>query len=104
MKNKLFTFLALTSLLALNSQLSTVHAFDTAFTYQGRLSDSGSPANGSYDMTFALFNAVGGPAQQGTTLTNAAVGVSNGLFTVTLDFGNQFPGLPRWLEIGVRTN
>jgi hypothetical protein len=30
--------------------------------------------------------------------------VSNGLFTVTLDFSNQFPGAARWLEISVRTN
>ena len=26
------------------------------------------------------------------------------MFTVTLDFGNQFTGADRWLEIAVRTN
>ena len=40
----------------------------------------------------------------GGTFTNAAVPLTNGLFTVSLDFGNQFPGADRWLEIGVRTN
>jgi len=39
-----------------------------------------------------LWNAASGPAQVGVTLTNAATAVSNGLFTVVLDFGNQFPG------------
>lgn len=76
----------------------------TAFTYQGRLNDSGTPANGSYDLTFALFNALSGPSQEGTTLTNAAVSVNNGLFSVTLDFGANFTGAGRWLQIGVRTN
>jgi hypothetical protein len=76
----------------------------TAFTYQGRLNSGGTPANGSYDLTFALFDAASGGTQQGTALTNAATAVSNGLFTVTLDFGNQFPGANRWLEIGVTTN
>ena len=28
----------------------------TAFTYQGKLTDGGNPANGSYDLQFALFD------------------------------------------------
>ena len=76
----------------------------TAFTYQGRLNDGGNPANGSYDLTFTLFDASNGVNQVGSVLTNTATTLNNGLFTVTLDFGNQFPGTDRWLEIGVRTN
>src|SRR5262245_50408682 len=99
MKMKQFCFgLAIT--LATASQLQ---AQSTAFTYQGRLDDGGNPANGSYDLTFALCSAASGPTQLGA-VTNTAVAVSNGLFTVTLDFGNQFPGPDRWLEIGVCTN
>lgn len=82
-----------------------LHAQPTAFTYQGRLDAPGSPAGGSYDLRFAIYdasavgNAVAGP------LTNIAAIVSNGLFTTTLDFGaNVFTGGSRWLEIGVRTN
>jgi len=98
--------LLLTSVLIsiVNFQLSTAWAQGTAFTYQGQLNDGGAPANGSYDLTFALFNTnVTGTALAGT-LTNNATAVSNGLFTVTLDFSNRFDGTPRWLEIGVRTN
>jgi hypothetical protein len=77
----------------------------TAFTYQGRLNDVTNPANGSYDLTFALFNAVSGPGQVGATVTNSATAISNGLFTVTLDFGTGvFTGTSLWLEIAVRTN
>ncbi len=76
----------------------------TAFTYQGRLDDAGLPANGSYDFQFRIWDAAGSGAPQGNLLTNAATAVSNGLFTVTLDFGDQFPGANRWLEIAVRTN
>ena len=112
MKNKSTTILtsglamafAWSALLTLVHQPATVHAQGTAFTFQGRLNDGASPANGNYDVTFGLFSVSGGPGQVGGTLTNAAAAVSNGLFTVTLDFGANFPGANRWLEIAVRTN
>ena len=84
--------------------VDAVSAQGTAFTYQGRLLESGSPANGIYDLTFSLLDAGTGGSQVGGTVTNSATVVSNGLFTVTLDFGANFPGADRWLEIGVRTN
>ncbi|MEI7807688.1 MAG: tail fiber domain-containing protein [Verrucomicrobiota bacterium] len=102
MKNKicrLFSFIILHSAFMLSA-----HAQGTAFTYQGRLNDGANPANGSYDLTFALFDAGSTGAQLAGTVTNQATAVSNGLFTVTLDFGNQFPGANRWVEIAVRTN
>ena len=77
----------------------------TAFTYQGRLTDGGGPATGNYDLRFALYDALIGPAPVGTptTITLAPVSVVNGLFTVTLDFGGAaFAGNARWLEIAVR--
>jgi trimeric autotransporter adhesin len=76
----------------------------TAFTYQGRLNDGANPAGGIYDLRFAIYDSLNAGTQQGSLLTNSATAVSNGLFTAALDFGNQFPGANRWLEIGVRTN
>lgn len=77
----------------------------TAFQYQGRLTYQGNPADGLYDFTFTVFNAVQGGNALGTgTLTNT-VQVSGGVFNTTLDFGpNVFTGAGRWLELGVRTN
>lgn len=74
----------------------------TAFTYQGSLNSSGSPATGNYDFEFALFDAASGGTQLGATNTRAGVSVTNGVFAVSLDFGNQFPGASRYLEIRVR--
>jgi len=76
----------------------------TGFVYEGRLNDGGSPADGSYDITFALFDGVSGTGQVGGTVTNLATPVGDGLFTVVLDFGAAFSGADRWLEIGVQTN
>jgi hypothetical protein len=86
--------------------LNFAFAQGTAFTYQGRLTDGATIANGSYDFRFTLFDStnlpgtvVAGPA------TNSATVVSNGLFTMTLDFGGTvFDGSSRWLEIATRTN
>jgi hypothetical protein len=84
---------------------TSLFAQTTAFTYQGRLNSSGAPANGNYDFTFSLYNnAATNTGQIGSTLTDLSVGVTNGLFTVALDFGANYPGAARWLAIGVRTN
>jgi hypothetical protein len=97
--------LALLALCALHSPLSTAEAQSTAFTYEGQLNSSNSPANGNYDFTFALFNnSSTNTGQVGSTLTNLDVGVTNGLFSVTLDFGAVFTGNATWLAMGVRTN
>ncbi|HVV70137.1 MAG TPA: hypothetical protein VHI52_01280, partial [Verrucomicrobiae bacterium] len=82
-----------------------VQAQGTAFGFQGRLNTNGAAATGLYDFQFALYGA----AENGTPLTSSistnALGVTNGLFSVALDFGaGMFPGAQRWLEIQVRTN
>src|SRR3954463_12939719 len=82
---------------------TTAAAQTTGFTYQGRLADSGTAVNGNYDLQFALWNSLSGGAQVGSTQTINTVAVSNGVFTVNLDFGaGAFPGANRFLEIGVR--
>ena len=91
-------------LLAWGSHLPCVFAQGTGFTYQGRLTSGTNAATGIYDLTFALFSVSSGAGQLGVTQTNSTTGVTNGIFTVTLDFGANFPGADRWLEIGVRTN
>jgi hypothetical protein len=98
-------FQHLFSLLAVLASVHQASAQGTAFTYQGQLQNNGSPANGSYDFTFSLFNnSSTNTGQVGGTLTNLDAGVTNGLFTVTLDFGAVFTGNATWLAIGVRTN
>ena len=78
-------------------------AQSSSFTYQGRLTDGGTSANGNYDLQFALWDSLGGGTQVGSTQTLNTVAVSNGVFTVSLDFGaNAFPGASRFLEIGAR--
>jgi len=75
----------------------------SAFTYQGRLTSGGAPVNGPCDFQFSLFDAASAGTQIGSTQTAGNISVTNGLFTVVIDFGGgAFNGLARWLEIGVR--
>ena len=76
----------------------------TAFTYQGQLSDDGAPASGDYDFQFTLYTVeTGGSPLAGTdTLTHTEVPVSQGHFTVPLDFGDVFENQQLFLEIAVR--
>jgi hypothetical protein len=75
----------------------------TAFTYQGRLLSGSSPANGTYDFQFKLYDDLSAGTQIGSTITEDNYVVSDGLFMVDLDFGaGAYPGYERYLEIGVR--
>ncbi len=91
--------------LTLNGQLSTAFAQGTAFTYQGQLQNNGSLASGTYNLAFSLFNTNTGGVAIAGPVTNNAVNVTNGLFTVLVDFGyGVFTGTSNWLEIAVETN
>ncbi len=77
----------------------------TAFTYQGRLTAAGVSPTGDYDTKFTLYDSPSGGSVVGSGIVINAppVPVSNGLFTVTLDFGaGIFTGSKRWLEIEVK--
>jgi hypothetical protein len=94
-------FLTFVTVLMLNGAAFTQ---TTAFTYQGKLTDSG-VVQGTYQMQFKLFDAVSNGNQTGATITNSSVAVSSGVFTVQLDFGAAaFNGTDRFLEIAVKRN
>ncbi|HEX8351802.1 MAG TPA: tail fiber domain-containing protein [Pyrinomonadaceae bacterium] len=97
--------IALSTILCLLFTASAALGQTTSFTYQGRLSDGSTPAGGVYDMKFRLYDADGNPqgSPDTVTLDNPGVQVTNGLFTVQLDFGaGAFNGGARLLEISVR--
>jgi hypothetical protein len=81
---------------------ATAQPIGTTFTYQGRLTDGSIPPTASYDFEFRLFDAVTGGAQVGPLASRNAVAVTDGLFTVSLDFGAVFGASKRWLEVRVR--
>lgn len=89
-------------LISLAMALTPVFAQTTAFTYQGTIDDNGQPANGAYDLEFALFDDPTSGTQTGGTLTINGVQVVDGSFSVHLDFGAEFPGDARWLEIRIK--
>ena len=74
----------------------------TAFTYQGFLSDGGSPANGDYDFEFRLYDASSAGSLVAGPIPKPDVTVVDGLVSVTLDFGTVYDGTALWLEASVR--
>lgn len=107
MKHKNLSIIAL-SLILFACFAIAARAQATAFTYQGRLTDASAAANGAYDFQFALFDAATGGTQQPpsapVTLNRSGINVTNGVFTVELDFGTTpFAGAgERYLEIRVK--
>lgn len=72
----------------------------TAFTYQGQLIFDGTPVNDTCDFEFGLWDAPSGGSQVGGQAASG-VEVNNGYFSVDLDFGSDFTGDARYLEIVV---
>ena len=81
---------------------ASIYAQSTVFTYQGKLVDGALPASASYDFEFRLFDSLTGGTQLGSVVKSLNVPVANGIFTVQVDFGSQFNGEDRFLEISVR--
>jgi hypothetical protein len=71
------------------------------FVYQGRLEQSGAPANGAFDLTFTLFDAVAGGNQVGAPIQEPDYPVTDGLFSISLAFPGAFTGTQLYLEVAV---
>lgn len=98
-KYRLFLFLLLVFTLSRAALAQT-----SAFTYQGKLTDGGNPANGQYDIVFKLFDIDIGGTELAPQQLIENVQVTNGVFTVELSF--DFPPFTNvaanYLELGVR--
>ncbi|TPW04055.1 MAG: hypothetical protein FD129_2960 [bacterium] len=86
-----------------------------SFTYQGQLSQSGTPLEGTVTLRFSLWDMAGtgdpptGGALVGSAQTVADVPISGGLFSVELNSGTEFGGTAfngeaRWLQVEVCTD
>jgi len=94
----------LTLLVIFTFAVCVANSQTTEFTYQGSLSIGNPPVPTSvnHDFEFRLFSVeTGGSAI--STLQRLNVAITNGSFTVKLDFGTQFPGASRYLEIAARS-
>ncbi len=71
----------------------------TTFTYQGQLADGGVPIDSAVDLRFTLYDADTGGTVLGSPITLNNVSYADGVVQEDLDFGAQFDGSPRWLEV-----
>lgn len=92
-------------LLVFPVQMGRAAPMPTAFTYQGRLIDANTAADGLYDLRFRLYADPVHGSPIGQEIIESDVEVTDGYFDVRLDFGSDpgiFNGDARWLEIGIR--
>ena len=84
--------------------LLSVGAVAQPVSYQGFAEDGGSPADGTYDFEFRVYDAASGGTQQGSTITVNDVVVAGGVFDVSLDFPATVfgGGADRWLSVRMR--
>ncbi len=73
----------------------------TAFTYQGQLKVGGVPANGTFNLSYSLWDQPAGGNVVAGPLLQPGTAVTAGLFTSELDYGPVFTGAPMWIELTV---
>jgi len=83
---------------------AAVTAQTSAFTYQGKLNVAGVPANGQFDMTFALYDTDVATTPVASNIIVENVQVTSGIFSVELsfDFGPFTSVAGNWLEVRIR--
>lgn len=101
MRTSRMTGILAAAILATMAGTASAGPVGTNFTYQGRLTNAGVGQSASYDIRFQLYDAAAAGSLLGT-VTKASVPLTNGVFTVDLDFGVQFTGDQRWLQIAVK--
>ncbi len=75
----------------------------TTFTYQGKLESGGVAVYDTCDFQFRLYDAESSGNPIGITVTHTSVTVTQGLFSVPLNFGDgPFNGDDRYLETAVK--
>jgi len=113
MKQQLATVVIIGACLAAARLAPAGQPVGLGFTYQGQVLTGNTPLTGTADFQFTLWDAAGlgdpptGGAQLGTTQTITNVAVEGGLFSVVLNQGGQFGGIPfrgdaRWLQMAIR--
>lgn len=92
--------------LALLLAVVPVHAgsppFSDNFVYQGRLEQSGVPAEGVFDFRFELYRGAGSVDSAGGPVFVDALEVAEGVFTAEVPLGFAIDGTDLWLEVAVR--
>ena len=103
MKSVKISAILVLALVVCLGEVSEAGSMGTAWTYQGRLIDANSAADGLYDFEFRLYDEPIKGVQQGNTIEVNDLDVIDGYFTAELDFGSDvFNGKARWLHIGIR--
>lgn len=86
---------------AVSAGLSAQEPQGHQFSYQGRLLDNGTPANGEFDLRFSLHSDPDHTAPSPPTVDLPAWPVVDGLVVVELNFPHAFEGRQRWLQMEV---
>lgn len=80
----------------------TAGAQGAPMRYQGMLSDSGKPANGSFDLQLALYSTAQGDTPLASPVRFENVQVVNGQFQVELEAPAAARNADAWLQVAVR--